>query len=92
MKKRQNPTKFSRLLELPTEVASGTSKITIQGSSQMLIENYQSVLEYQDIYIRIKTYFGIINISGFNLKLNDMTSDDVKIEGEIDSIDFERIE
>lgn len=92
MRKRKNPTKFSRLLELPTEVSSNISKITIQGFSQMLIENYQSILEYQDIYIRIKTYYGIINITGFNLRLNDMTSDDVMIEGEIDSIDFEKIE
>ena len=58
----------------------------------MLIENYKVILEYQDFYIRINTQIGIININGFNLKLNEMTSDDIMVIGDIDSIDFEKIE
>ena len=58
----------------------------------MLIENYKVILEYQDFYIRINTYIGIININGFNLKLSEMTSDDIMISGDIDSIDFEKTE
>jgi len=55
----------------------------------MLIENYKNILEYQEFYIRVNTYIGIININGFNLKLEEMTSDDLKIEGKIEGIDFE---
>ena len=58
----------------------------------MLIENYKSILEYQDIYIRIKMYSGIVNITGTNLKLEDMTTDDIVVNGDIDSVDFEKIE
>ena len=59
---------------------------------KMLIENYKVILEYQDVYIRIKTYIGIININGFNLKLSEMTSDDIMVTGDIETIDFEKIE
>lgn len=89
MRKKQG--KLERLLEVPEEVSSIKPKMTMQGFEKLFIENYQSILEYQDIFIRIKTRIGIINITGFNLKLNDMTSDDIMIEGDIDSIDFEKI-
>ena len=92
LRKKTRQSKLDRILEVPMEVSSQTPKITIQGFSKMLIENYKVILEYQDIYIRIKTYSGIINVTGFNLKLNDMTSDDIMIEGDIDSVDFEKIE
>ena len=82
---------LDRLLEVPEEVSSIKPKMTMQGFEKLFIENYQSILEYQDIFVRIKTRIGIVNITGFNLRLNDMTSDDVMIEGDIDSIDFEKI-
>lgn len=83
---------LDRLLEVPEEVSTKETKLTILGFKKMLIENYKVILEYQDFYIRINTYIGIININGFNLKLNEMTSDDIMIIGDIDSIDFEKIE
>ena len=92
MRKRAKQTRLDRLLEVPEEVSSQNSKITIQDFSKMLIENYKSILEYQDIYIRIKMYSGIVNITGTNLKLEDMTTDDIVVNGEIDSVDFEKIE
>ena len=57
--------------------------------NEMLIENYKGILEYQEFFIRISTYSGIININGFNLNLTEMTSDDVMIIGKIETIDFE---
>lgn len=92
MRKRVKQTRLDRLLEVPEEVSSQNSKITIQDFSKMLIENYKSILEYQDIYIRIKMYSGIVNITGTNLKLEDMTTDDIVVNGDIDSVDFEKIE
>ena len=83
---------LDRLLEVPEEVSTKETKLTILGFKKMLIENYKVILEYQDFYIRINTYIGIININGFNLKLSEMTSDDIMISGDIDSIDFEKTE
>ena len=88
--KKQN--KFDRLLEMPKEISSTDPKITIMGVSEMLIENYKGILEYQEFFVRVSTHIGIININGFNLVLNEMSSDDVMITGKIESIDFETIE
>ena len=89
--KKKKITKIERMLEIPEEVYSNTPKIIITGFDQMIIENFKSILEYEEFYIRISTYMGIININGYNLNLETMTNDDLKVTGKIDSFDIERI-
>ena len=84
--------KINNLLEIPQEVSNNIPKVTITGFEQILIENYKTILEYQDFYIRLSTEIGILNINGFRLDLKEMTSDDLLITGKIDSIVFESIE
>lgn len=84
--------RLNRILEMPSEVFLPIPKITNLGFNRMMIENYKNILEYQDFFIRINTTIGIININGMNMKMGEMTKDDIVIEGEIDSIDFEKIE
>lgn len=93
--KKNKPRKYSKLdslLEIPREVVSTDIKITINGFNEILIENYKNILEYQDILIKINTFEGAVTIYGFNLKLEQMTDEDIKVNGKIDSIEFEPIE
>ena len=71
--------KINEILEIPREVSSDIPKITITAFDEMLIENYKGILEYEDFFVRIRTGIGIININGFNLKLNQMTNDDISV-------------
>lgn len=89
-KKRSSISKLNRLLEMPKEVYTDTPKITITGFNEMIIENFKGILEYEDYYIRINTSLGIININGYELKLENMTNDDIKVNGKVESIDIER--
>lgn len=84
--------KIDKLLEIPKEISTNEPRLTNMGFNKMLIENYKMILEYQDFFIRINTCIGIININGFGMKMEEMTKDDIVIEGEIDSVDFEKIE
>lgn len=83
--------RINRLLEIPQEISTNLPKITVIGFKQMLIENYKGILEYQDFYIRISTHIGILNINGYDLYLEEMTTDDLLVTGKIESIDFETI-
>lgn len=56
----------------------------------MVIENYKGILEYEEFFVRISTYIGIVNINGYNLKLENMTDDDIKVTGKIESFELER--
>ena len=81
--------RINKVLEVPDEVALKIPKVTILKFEEMLIENYKGILEYQDFFVRIQTYIGIININGFQLTLEEMTSDDVIVKGKIEGVDFE---
>lgn len=90
-KRKSKMNRLDAILEMPKELSSNEPKVTILGFNQMLIENYKGILEYQEFFIRINTYMGIMNINGFNLDLSEMTTDDILVTGKIESIDFERI-
>ncbi len=90
-KKQKKYTKLDNMLEIPREIASTDIKITIIGFNEILIENYKNILEYQDILIKINTFEGAITVYGFNLKLEQMTDEDIKVIGKIDTIEFEEI-
>ena len=61
MKKNQRKfSKIDRLLEMPQEVYTDTPKITITGFNEMIIENFKGILEYEDYYVRVNTYIGIV--------------------------------
>jgi len=83
-----NLNKFNEILDLPREIGTDIPKITMLGFNEVLIENYKGILEYE-FFIRICTHIGNININGFELNLNQITDDDVKITGKIENIDFE---
>ncbi len=81
--------KINEFLEIPEEVITDKPKITILGFEELVIENYKNILEYEEVFIKVNTYIGAININGFNLKLIQMNAEDLMITGTIDSIDFE---
>ena len=88
-KKSKKYTKLDSLLEMPREVVSTDVKMTILGFNEIIIENYNNILEYEELFIKINIFEGTINIHGFNLRLEQITDDNIKVIGKIDSIDFE---
>ena len=85
----RNYNKVSKFLVIPREIISDVPKITVTGFDEILIENFKGILEYEDFFARISTSIGNININGFNLKLNQMTDDDIVVTGKVENIDFE---
>lgn len=88
MKKRR----LDKILEIPEEVYTNVPKITITGFSEIILENYKGILEYEEFFANISTHIGIVNINGYNLNLEKMTNDDIKITGKIESIELDRIQ
>ena len=82
--------KINNMLELPKEIYTNQPKVVVIGFNELVIENYKGILEYEDYYIKLETYIGIININGVDLRLDKMTEDNLKITGMIESIDVER--
>ena len=87
---KKNKNRLENILEMPKEVYTNVPKLTVIGFDEMIIENYKSILEYEEFFVRINTHIGILNINGFNLNLEKMTNDDIKITGTIESVDLEK--
>lgn len=78
--------KLRNVMEVPKELLKNYSKITAIGSEDVWIENYKGILEYDDNVIRLCNN---ICIYGQNLKVSEITADDILIMGEIKNIEFE---
>ncbi len=88
--KKNKTNRLDKILELPKEVYSNIPKLIVTGFDEMIIENFKGILEYEEFFVRINTYIGIININGYNLNLTNMTNEDIKVTGKIESIEIER--
>lgn len=88
--KKNKKNKIDKILELPQEVYSNIPKMSITGFDEFIIENFKGILEYEEFFVRINTYIGVININGYELKLENMTDDDIRVKGKIESIELER--
>lgn len=90
--KKQRKNRMDKMLEIPKEVYSNIPKLSVTGFEEMVIENYKGILEYEEFFASISTHIGIVNINGYNLNLEKMTNDDIKITGKIESIELDRIQ
>lgn len=84
--------RFNQMLEMPREIDNKEPKITIISFDEILIENYKGILEYEEFFIKVDTEIGTINVNGFKLTLEQITSDDIGIKGTIKSIELEKNE
>lgn len=89
MKKINIKKKMADTLSLPEEYALGSLKISIIDFNVIGIINYKSIVEYGGNIIKVNTKEKIIKIEGDDLTIDNITDDEIKIKGEINSIEFE---
>lgn len=88
-KKTENAINFlSDFFELPRELTSKITKITMIENEKLLIEGYKQILDYYDNYIKIRTYTKDIVIDGSLLDIKEITDQDLIIEGNIISLNY----
>ncbi|MBQ2752850.1 MAG: YabP/YqfC family sporulation protein [Oscillospiraceae bacterium] len=82
---------ITQVLEIPGEVLTDASVMSIVGKNEIDIENYKSILEYGRDRITINTAGCMIFIEGSALELNYVTADSVNIKGNIASVAFKEL-
>jgi sporulation protein YqfC len=80
--------KFTEMLELPKELLLNIPRITMAGNGDMMVENYKGLIEYGRARIRISTGPGTVKITGLGLIIREITSDDIIISGNIQTLEF----
>lgn len=80
--------KVTEILELPKEVVLNIPKLTFVGNRSLVIENYKGIIEYDFGKIRVNTGIGIVKIMGNGLTIKEITSEDIMVEGDIETFEF----
>lgn len=63
--------------------------MNISDNTHVEIENCKKILEYNDIYVKLRTSTLIISIWGQNIKISDYNTDGIIIDGKFSSVEFE---
>lgn len=74
---------------IPKEVVLGYSLVSIIGNTELIIENYRGILEFNDELIRILGKLGQIKVYGKHLNIEYYTSEEMKIIGTIEGIEYQ---
>ncbi|WP_341534061.1 sporulation protein YqfC [Sporosalibacterium faouarense] len=91
MRKRMDEIKssLSEILELPKDIVLDLPKITMIGNLQVYIENHKGIIEYSKQRIRINTNIGILRITGKDMYIRNIVTEEVIVVGEIAELEFQ---
>jgi sporulation protein YqfC len=80
--------KLSDKLRLQEDILAKAPVVTSYGKYRVCIENYRSILAYEDNQIRIRTKTGRIQITGENLSIAYYREECMCVVGVIHTISF----
>lgn len=69
-----------------SDILSNLPIVELAGQSRVLIENHQGVLGYSLEEIRVKVSYGCICVTGRNLRLMQMSKEQLVICGRVDGL------
>ncbi|MCF6466527.1 sporulation protein YqfC [Clostridium sp. Cult2] len=90
MKNKMDNIKYniSEALELPKDVVLDLPKITIIGNIQLNISNHKGIIEYTQETLRINSSIGIVKVSGKDMELKTILSEEIIVKGNIEKIEI----
>lgn len=80
----------SEAMELPKDLLFGDAMISMCGYQEMCIENFTGIIEYQPDYIRVQGKNCKICIQGEKLFIEHYSNEELKIQGNITQLSFEK--
>ena len=75
-------------LELPQDIVLGVPILTMQGKTELLIENHRGLLQYDTDEIRVRTKTFTVQIEGKELNIQEYRKDLLIIRGKIERMQF----
>lgn len=75
-------------LDLPMGVLSTAPRIELSGNRRAVVEGCQSILEYDEDRIRLRTAMGVVRFLGRDLRMVCRTPEHAVITGRLVSVEF----
>ncbi len=79
-------THMGAVAEQKADVLSNTPLVELAGQNRVLIENHLGVLAYSLEEIQVKVKYGKLSVTGDNLRLLQLSREQLVITGRIDGI------
>ena len=76
------------LFDLPADMLAGLPHVEMMGDSRFYMENHRGILSYSDREIAISGEGMILRVKGENLVLTGMTGHALRIQGEIQGLEW----
>lgn len=77
-------------LDLPPDAALNMSRIVITGASEVFVENYKGIAEYTAESVKLGTASGVICITGEDMSIRSIGTDEISISGRIKNVELEQ--
>ena len=79
---------ISEALELPIDIMMDLPRLSVVGNIEASLLNHKGIIEYTQNTIRINTKSGIFKITGENLEIKTILSEEIVIVGNIENIEI----
>lgn len=76
------------MLEISTDLQVNQPTVTMVGDTFVSIENYLSIITFEDNLIKVKTKLKSVKISGDKLSLKYITDGEIGIKGRIFTVEY----
>ncbi len=86
--KRLAPKKITKTLDIPEDVIFNSPRITMMSNKELRIENYTSILLYEENQVSVATKDVILSIQGENFSIEIITDDEFTLTGSIVCLEF----
>lgn len=78
----------AELFDLPADIVAGLPRLEMVGGRQLYLEHHTGLLSYSEEQIDANTTAGVLRIRGRRLTLMAMTAGELRIGGQIDSLEW----
>lgn len=82
-------TKLLNAFDIPEDSLGTVPRLTVTGNGSVLIENHKGLVEYGREHIVVSGGKMLLSIHGSGLELEAMNRDEIRVKGQILSIDYE---
>lgn len=82
--------RIAELFDLPADIVAGMPHMEMIGDRQLFLERHEGILSYTQEQIDVNTVRGVLRVRGSRLDIVAMTAEEVRINGQIDTLEWVR--
>lgn len=80
--------KLTEVLDLPKDIVLNLPRLIFTGNRELYIENYRGIVEYSDTVIRLNTSECLLKITGTELGIKNIATEEITLSGRMKSLEF----